>query len=191
MEGLAADRAADADAGRAASGTAYPWRPWLLVAAVAAGVVFADQLTKHLIADSITPGDSRHVLPGLQFVHTMNAGVAFGLALGGHVLLVAVIGAVLIAVLVYFARRPGRHLAWLPTGLLLGGALSNIFDRLNDGSVTDFIKLPLGWPPFNVADMSITIGVAILALVVEGGVRGDGSARAAGLDGAPGAGAPR
>ncbi len=54
---------------------------------------------------------------------------------------------------------------WLPTGMLIGGALGNIIDRIRDGSVTDFIKLPLGWPPFNLADASITLGIlhAVLA----------------------------
>ena len=51
-----------------------------------------------------------------------------------------------------------RPLIWLPTGMLIGGALGNILDRLRDGSVTDFVKLPLGWPPFNLADSSITLG---------------------------------
>ena len=52
---------------------------------------------------------------------------------------------------------------WLPTGLLLGGAIGNIIDRVRDGAVTDFIKLP-AWPAFNVADMAITFGVARAAL---------------------------
>jgi signal peptidase II len=51
--------------------------------------------------------------------------------------------------------------------MLIGGALGNILDRLRDGSVTDFIKLPLGWPPFNLADTSITLGVLLLLFVLE------------------------
>ena len=51
--------------------------------------------------------------------------------------------------------------------MLLGGALGNILDRLRDGAVTDFIKLPLGWPPFNLADASITLGIVILFLLVD------------------------
>jgi signal peptidase II len=51
--------------------------------------------------------------------------------------------------------------------MLVGGALGNILDRLRDGAVTDFIKLPLGWPPFNLADTSITIGILILFLVID------------------------
>ena len=51
--------------------------------------------------------------------------------------------------------------------MLLGGAFGNIVDRLRDGSVTDFVKLPLGWPPFNLADASITVGIIVLFLVID------------------------
>jgi len=158
---------------------------WTRAVLVIVIVIVADQLTKRWIADSITPGDTRHVLPGLQFVHTFNDGVAFGLAPGGHTIVIALIGLALLGVLLYFARHSTRRLVWLPTGLLIGGALSNILDRIRDGSVTDFIKLPLGWPPFNLADAAITVGVVILALVVESGARGDATGRANDPDAAP------
>ena len=60
---------------------------------------------------------------------------------------------------------------WLPTGMLIGGALGNIIDRVRLGSVTDFIKLPLGWPPFNLADASITLGILALFLLIDGSRR--------------------
>ncbi len=75
------------------------------------------------------------------------------------------------ALLLYFALRPQRAWLWLPTGLLVGGAIGNLIDRLAHGAVTDFIKLPL-WPAFNVADMAITFGVLALLWVLEGR-RGD------------------
>jgi signal peptidase II len=78
-----------------------------------------------------------------------------------------VVGLALIALIVYFALHATRPLIWLPTGMLIGGALGNILDRLRDGSVTDFIKLPLGWPPFNLADTSITLGVLLLIFTIE------------------------
>ena len=78
----------------------------------------------------------------------------------------------LLALLVYFARHATRPLIWLPTGMLIGGALGNILDRLSEGSVTDFIKLPLGWPPFNLADSSITLGVLLLLFLVLGSPSG-------------------
>jgi signal peptidase II len=56
---------------------------------------------------------------------------------------------------------------WLPTGLLIGGAVGNLVDRLGSGEVTDFLKIPL-WPAFNVADVAITVGVLALLWVLEG-----------------------
>ena len=55
---------------------------------------------------------------------------------------------------------------WLPTGLLLGGAVGNVVDRVRDGAVTDFVKLP-HWPAFNVADAAITLGVRRCCCVVD------------------------
>ena len=131
------------------------------------GVVVADQLTKHAIETSITPGETRKLLPGVELVDTRNRGVAFGFFPGSHLGVTILIGVALVGLLVYFGLHSTRPLIWLPTGLILGGALGNILDRLREGSVTDFIKLPLGWPPFNLADTSITLGVLLLLLVIE------------------------
>jgi signal peptidase II len=140
---------------------------WVRAGLVLAGVVVADQLTKHAIEHSIVPGEAHRLLPGLELVNTRNRGVAFGFLPGSHLGVTILIGVALLALLTYFARHATRRLIWLPTGMLLGGALGNIADRLRDGSVTDFIKLPLGWPPFNLADTSITLGILILFLVVD------------------------
>jgi signal peptidase II len=72
----------------------------------------------------------------------------------------------------YLVARPGRPWLWLPTGMLVGGAIGNLIDRVGRGDVIDFIKLP-HWPAFNVADMAITFGVIILVLLVEFGSGGD------------------
>ena len=64
------------------------------------------------------------------------------------------------------SRGPDHRWLWLPTGMLLGGAVGNLIDRIANGSVIDFIKLP-HWPAFNFADISITFGVIVLALVIE------------------------
>ena len=87
--------------------------------------------------------------------------------------------AALALLLAYFARHADRPLLWLPTGLLLGGALGNLIDRIHQGYVTDFIHLP-HWPAFNVADMCITGGVVALVLVLE-----LGGSSACGLRSAP------
>src|SRR6202011_2669897 len=107
------------------------------------------------------------LLPGIELVNTRNHGVAFGFLPGSHTGVTILIGVALLGLLAYFARHSTRHLLWLPTGLLLGGALGNIIDRVRHGAVTDFIKLPLGWPPFNLADASITLGMAMLLLRID------------------------
>ncbi len=159
---------ADRDARRGRWGSA-PARPWLLALAVAAAVVIVDQLTKSLVRNGITPGDEHRFLPGVELVNTRNRGVAFGFLPGSHVGVTILIAAALLVLLVYFARHLDRPLIWLPTGLLIGGAIGNVIDRIRAGSVTDFIKLPLGWPPFNIADASITIGILALVIVIDRG----------------------
>jgi signal peptidase II len=113
------------------------------------------------------PGETRSVLPGLQFANTRNKGIAFGFLPGRHWAITVLIALALLVLLVYFARNSSLPLIWLPTGMLIGGALGNVVDRIRVGSVTDFVELPLGWPPFNLADAAITIGVLLLALVIE------------------------
>jgi signal peptidase II len=140
---------------------------WARAVSVLAVVLAVDQLSKHAVRDSIAPGQEHRFLPGIELVNTRNHGVAFGFLPGHHVAVTLVIGVALVALLIYFLRHASKPLIWLPTGMLIGGSVGNILDRLRDGSVTDFIKLPLGWPPFNLADTAITLGVLILVLVVE------------------------
>ncbi len=141
--------------------------PWLRAALVLVIVVVADQLSKHAVNANIAQGEERKVLPGIELVNTRNHGVAFGFLPGSHIAITILIGVALVALLVYFALHTHERLIWLPTGMLIGGAIGNVVDRVRVGSVTDFIKLPLGWPPFNLADMSITFGVLILFLVID------------------------
>lgn len=143
---------------------------WTRAAIVVVIVLAVDRLTKQAVESGVRPGEERSFLPGVEIVRTHNNGVAFGLLGGSHVYLTVVLALVVVLAIVLFAwrvdKRPARP-TWLPVGLILGGALGNVIDRLRLGSVTDFIKLPLGWPPFNVADACITIGVIVLALLVS------------------------
>jgi signal peptidase II len=161
--------------GRAASLTG----PWARAALVLALVVVADQLSKRAVEHSIVPGEERRLLPGIQLVNTRNHGIAFGFLPGSQDVVTALIGVALIALLAYFALHSRDRMIWLPTGMLIGGAVGNVADRIRVGSVTDFVKLPLGWPPFNLADASITLGVVVLFLVIEHArherLRGDGA----------------
>jgi signal peptidase II len=140
---------------------------WLATAGVVALVVGADQLAKHLVRDSVVPGEERRFLPGVDLVNTRNHGVAFGFLPGSHLGVTILIGVAVLALLAYFARHARSRLIWLPTGMLIGGAVGNILDRVREGAVTDFLKLPLGWPPFNLADASITLGILLLFVVID------------------------
>lgn len=136
--------------------------------AVTLAVVALDQIAKRIVEHDVVPGEERRLLPGVQIVNTRNRGVAFGFLPGRHLVVTVLVGVALAVLLAYFARNARRPLIWLPTGLVLGGALGNIVDRVRLGSVTDFVKLPLGWPPFNLADAAITVGVLALLIVIEG-----------------------
>jgi signal peptidase II len=140
---------------------------WGRVALVAAGIVALDQATKALVRATIPRGDREAVFPGVEIVHSRNSGVAFGALAGGGAVVTVVIALALVALLTYFATHVRRPLFWLPTGMLLGGAIGNVVDRLRDGAVTDFIQIPLGFPAFNLADASITGGVLVLLYVLE------------------------
>jgi signal peptidase II len=130
-------------------------------------VVGLDQLTKHTIGTSIKPGQVTTLIPGvLHLVYERNTGVAFSVLSGGGVVVYLATAVALAALITFLLARPERRLLWLPTGMLVGGAIGNLIDRIARGSVIDFIKLP-HWPVFNVADISITFGVILLLVVVE------------------------
>jgi signal peptidase II len=134
---------------------------------VAALVLGLDQLTKHLIRSGIQVGDKQKFLPFIDLVHVRNTGVAFSLFAGGGTLVLVLTLIALAALTGYLIWRPQRPYLWVPTGMLIGGAIGNLIDRLAHGAVTDFIKFPF-WPAFNVADTSITLGVFALLWVLEG-----------------------
>jgi signal peptidase II len=136
--------------------------------AVAGVVVAIDQASKAAIVSGLSPTESVDLALGFPLTRVANNGVAFGLlehAADGVVLAVT-LGA-LALVLGWFATNASRPGLWLGVGLLAGGALGNLADRIRDGAVTDFIDPPL-WPSFNVADVAITLGVVVLVLSAFG-----------------------
>jgi signal peptidase II len=139
-------------------------RGWLLAAALCGVVVAIDQASKALVQSALVPGERVSVLPGLKLTDVHNKGIAFGLAGGGGAGLIVLTVAALALILLAFARRPERPGLWVAVGLLAGGAVGNLADRLRIDAVTDFVKLPV-WPAFNLADVAIVAGVAGLALV--------------------------
>lgn len=139
-------------------------RAWCLAGALAALVLAVDQAAKAAIEAQLVPGEDVDVLGPLGLTLSHNAGVAFGLAGGAGAPLILVTLAALGVVAYLFARNPARPWMWVATGLLAGGAIGNLVDRIRAGAVTDFVDLP-PWPPFNLADMAITAGVLLLVLV--------------------------
>jgi signal peptidase II len=143
---------------------------WSRAGLVLVVVLASDQIVKALVTGALARGEQRDLLGPLKLVNTRNTGVAFGQLQDGGIIVSLVIALALGALLVYFTRNAQRPLVWLPTGMLLGGALGNIVDRVREGAVIDFFKVP-HWPAFNVADSAITVGVVILLVVVERGER--------------------
>ncbi|HET7120388.1 MAG TPA: signal peptidase II [Solirubrobacterales bacterium] len=141
-----------------------PARAWCLAGALCALVVAADQAAKAVIEANLVPGEDVDVLGPLGLTLSHNRGVAFGMAGGAGVRLVLFSLVALAVILYLFARNPTRPWMWVATGLLAGGALGNLTDRIRADAVTDFIDLP-PWPPFNLADVCITFGVILLVIV--------------------------
>ena len=138
-------------------------RAWRRAGALCVLVVALDQVAKALIEDRLVPGEHVDVVGPLGLTLAHNSGVAFGLARGGGAALVALTVAALIFVGVLFTRNPTRPWMWIAVGLLAGGALGNLVDRVRADAVTDYVDF-LSWPPFNLADVAVTLGVVILAL---------------------------
>lgn len=137
------------------------------VLAVAVTVLILDQLTKRLVVASIDTGETRSFLPGLDLVYVENKGVAFSSFSGRPWIVGLLVAAALVALAVWFVRNRTVPFAWLAAGLLAGGAIGNVLDRITEGAVIDFLKPPGGFPAFNLADSSIVVGMAILVLVME------------------------
>ncbi|MBV8170366.1 MAG: signal peptidase II [Candidatus Eremiobacteraeota bacterium] len=138
----------------------------LLFYVVAALIVGFDQLTKHEIATHFLPDESRIVIPHvLWLTYVQNHRGAFGL-FGSHPLLLAAFALGVVFVFYIWYRQDGATaLTHMAFGLILGGAIGNILDRVRLGYVVDFIDFKTtGYPVFNAADSAITIGVALLLL---------------------------
>lgn len=139
----------------------------LTIAAVAVAVLWADQYTKSLVAKSFLPGESRYFIPHfVKWTYERNVHGAFGLFGNNAVLLIAM--AIVVLVLFWFSFRDAaaRSLTVrIAFGMIVGGAIGNIIDRVHYGYVIDFIDFYRIWPNiFNVGDACITIGVGLLLL---------------------------
>ncbi|HEV3155642.1 MAG TPA: signal peptidase II [Candidatus Baltobacteraceae bacterium] len=134
---------------------------------VAAIVVALDQYTKHLITSNFLPGESRFVIPRfLKWTYEQNIHGAFGM-FGSSPFLLILMALIVLAVFWFSFREHAREslLVRVAFGMILGGAIGNIVDRLHYRFVVDFIDFYRIWPNiFNVADACITCGVILLIL---------------------------
>jgi len=138
--------------------------PFVITAAI---VLVVDRLTKLAVIRRMAEFDSIPVIPGVfNLTYVRNPGAAFGL-LPNRTSFFVFVSLVVIGLIVVFAGRFGRgNLArQVALGLILGGAIGNLWDRLHSGLVVDFLDFRV-WPVFNIADSSLVIGVFLLAYLI-------------------------
>jgi signal peptidase II len=142
------------------------WWQWLGLAAVAVAAVVGDQLTKQIVRSHLRIDESEKVIGPLSIHRVQNSGIAFGLFASATAIVTILTALAVGWMIVFFARSGSRHPV-LPAalGLLIGGSVSNLVDRVRLGHVTDFIDFGW-WPAFNLADSFIVVGVAILLLAL-------------------------
>lgn len=161
------------------------WRGGLFLV-IAAFVVTLDQTSKLLVRSYLDPYETIPLVGCLSLTNVRNTGSAFGLFANQAFLLTVVAIVVLVAILLfyrYFSRYNILGISAL--GLVFGGAVGNLIDRLRFGYVTDFVDVRLWrdfhWPAFNVADSAITVGSIMLVIFIFLAFRkGDGSSSGAG-----------
>jgi signal peptidase II len=139
---------------------------WLALAAVAIAAIAADQLTKHIVSSQLALDDKVKLIGPLSIHHVQNSGIAFGFFSSATAIVIVLTVFAVAWMILFFARTGSRHPV-LPValGLVIGGSLSNLVDRVRLGHVTDFLDLKF-WPAFNLADSFIVVGVGILLLAL-------------------------
>ena len=147
--------------------TAVTGRPrWPIFFGVAAVVVVLDQLSKTWLRSMLDPGERLSVIGDLvRFIHAQNSGALFGL-FRDQAYLFAIVSLGVVALIIWYHGSSGRNTVLsVALGLLLGGALGNMIDRLRLGHVTDWVDAGIGdlrFYTFNVADAAISIAVVLL-----------------------------
>lgn len=144
------------------------WAPWLALSAV---IIALDQVTKYWITQAFSFGETLFVTPFFNLVLAYNTGAAFSLfatASGWQRAFFIAIAVIASTVIVHLLRKhPGKTLFNLALSLILGGALGNLWDRVQLGHVVDFLQFHYAgyyFPAFNVADSAITVGAGLLIL---------------------------
>jgi signal peptidase II len=141
---------------------------------IAASILVLDRITKWAIVQTIALEDARSIIPGFfRLTHLKNPGAAFSLFAESTspfktaMLIAFSLAALAVVVLLLWRGRNDFNASTLALSLILGGAIGNLWDRLTDGRVTDFLDFYVGahhWPPFNVADSAIVVGGLLLLM---------------------------
>jgi signal peptidase II len=139
----------------------------------AMAVVVLDQLSKTGVREYFAghpAGEHENITPFFNIVLIHNRGMSFGLFNhngGLNAVLFSLVAAVIVTVLIYWLSRVESSVLAVAIGLIIGGAIGNVLDRIRLGAVVDFLDFHIGtwhWPAFNVADSAICIGVAVMLL---------------------------
>lgn len=135
---------------------------WVALVVIAGTAILADQLTKVIVVAQLPLGDTAVTIGPFSIHHVQNSGIAFGLFADSTSAVIALTAVAVGAMLVFFARTGQRHpLVPIALGLVIGGSLANLLDRVRLGHVTDFLDFAY-WPAFNLADTFIVVGVGLL-----------------------------
>ena len=135
---------------------------WIALGVIAGTAIVADQLTKAIVSLRLPTGEAVATLGPISIHHVQNSGIAFGLFSDSTTVVIVLTGAAVAGMLVFFSRTAQRHpLLPVALGLVIGGSIANLIDRVRLGHVTDFLDFAY-WPAFNLADTFIVVGVGLL-----------------------------
>ncbi len=143
------------------------FRKHRLVAFLFLFTLLSDQFSKLLVIKNLVLGESINILPFFNIVRVQNKGVTFGLLSGTlQPIVFIILSLIVVAFLIDYARKNKNYRPFI--GMIIGGALGNVIDRIVHGSVVDFLDFHLGsyhWPAFNIADSAIVMGVFVLFFI--------------------------
>jgi signal peptidase II len=149
---------------------------WVRLAVIAGIVLVCDQIIKAIIRGQLADGDGWRITGFLSIARVTNHGIAFGMFPGRQAFVAVITVVALCGIAIALARLVRRNLiAATGAGLLVGGSLGNLADRLIHGGVTDYIDLSF-WPTFNFADCCITVGAVLIVWgLMQGGEPAEGA----------------
>ena len=139
----------------------------ILIFSAALFIVFLDQLTKFLVKQNFKLNESMPIIKNIfHLTYVTNSGSAFGLFKGMNVFFMIFAIIVIIAIYKYLNKiKNNEKILQIAVGLLLGGTIGNLIDRISYGAVIDFIDFRI-WPVFNVADSAVTISITLLIVLL-------------------------